>query len=156
MAAARRGGMDKLKKVLSGKKLNTNVGDEGGFAPDLKSNEEALSVLMEAIEKAGYEPGKDIALALDVAASEFYSDGSYTFEGASKSADEMVAYYSELVDAYPLVSIEDPLSEDDWDGWTKMTAELGGKVQIVGDDLTVTAVAQGRDAALDIHTSLRS
>jgi enolase len=127
-----------LKKVLSERGLATGLGDEGGFAPNLESNRAALDLILEAIKAAGYEPGRDIALALDVAASEFFEDGSYAFEGASKSADEMVAYYAELVDAYPLVSIEDPLNEDDWDGWKSMTDLLGTKVQIVGDDLFVT------------------
>ena len=127
-----------LKKVLHERGLATGLGDEGGFAPDLESNRAALDLILEAIKAAGYEPGRDIALALDVAASEFYEDGSYAFEGASKSADEMVAYYGELVDAYPLVSIEDPLNEDDWDGWKSMTDLLGTKVQLVGDDLFVT------------------
>jgi enolase len=127
-----------LKKVLHDRGLATGLGDEGGFAPDLESNRAALDLILEAITAAGYEPGRDIALALDVAASEFCTDGSYAFEGASKSADEMVAYYAELVDAYPLVSIEDPLDEEDWDGWKSMTELLGGRVQIVGDDLFVT------------------
>ncbi len=127
-----------LKKVLSERGLATGLGDEGGFAPNLESNRAALDLILEAIKAAGYEPGRDIALALDVAASEFFEDGSYAFEGASKSADEMVAYYAELVDAYPLVSIEDPLNEDDWDGWKSMTDLLGTKVQLVGDDLFVT------------------
>ncbi|MFM6847668.1 MAG: phosphopyruvate hydratase [Terrabacter sp.] len=127
-----------LKKVLSERGLATGLGDEGGFAPDLESNRAALDLILEAIKAAGYEPGRDIALALDVAASEFFEDGAYAFEGASKSADEMVAYYAELVDAYPLVSIEDPLNEEDWDGWKSMTDLLGTKVQIVGDDLFVT------------------
>ncbi|MEW1954785.1 phosphopyruvate hydratase [Terrabacter sp. NPDC080008] len=127
-----------LKKVLHDRGLATGLGDEGGFAPNLESNRAALDLILEAIRAAGYEPGRDIALALDVAASEFYEDGSYAFEGASKSADEMVAYYAELVAAYPLVSIEDPLNEEDWDGWKSMTELLGGKVQIVGDDLFVT------------------
>ena len=127
-----------LKKVLHERGLATGLGDEGGFAPDLESNRAALDLILEAIKAAGYEPGRDIALALDVAASEFYEDGSYAFEGASKSADEMVAYYGELVDAYPLVSIEDPLNEDHWDGWKSMTDLLGAKVQLVGDDLFVT------------------
>lgn len=127
-----------LKKVLSERGLATGLGDEGGFAPNLESNRAALDLILEAIKAAGYEPGRDIALALDVAASEFFEDGSYAFEGASKSADEMVAYYAELVDAYPLVSIEDPLNEEDWDGWKSMTDLLGTKVQIVGDDLFVT------------------
>ncbi|GAA2743255.1 phosphopyruvate hydratase [Terrabacter aerolatus] len=127
-----------LKKVLSERGLATGLGDEGGFAPNLESNRAALDLILEAIKAAGYEPGRDIALALDVAASEFFEDGSYAFEGASKSAEEMVAYYAELVDAYPLVSIEDPLNEEDWDGWKAMTDLLGDKVQIVGDDLFVT------------------
>ncbi|GAA2021075.1 phosphopyruvate hydratase [Terrabacter terrae] len=127
-----------LKKVLHDRGLATGLGDEGGFAPNLESNRAALDLILEAIRAAGYEPGRDIALALDVAASEFFEDGSYAFEGASKSADEMVAYYAELVAAYPLVSIEDPLNEEDWDGWKSMTELLGGKVQIVGDDLFVT------------------
>lgn len=127
-----------LKKVLSERGLATGLGDEGGFAPNLESNRAALDLILEAIKAAGYEPGRDIALALDVAASEFFEDGSYAFEGASRSADEMVAYYAELVEAYPLVSIEDPLNEEDWDGWKSMTELLGSKVQIVGDDLFVT------------------
>ncbi|NUR15488.1 MAG: phosphopyruvate hydratase, partial [Dermatophilaceae bacterium] len=121
-----------LKKVLSERGLATGLGDEGGFAPDLESNRAALDLILEAIKAAGYEPGRDIALALDVAASEFFEEGSYAFEGAKKSADEMVAYYAELVDAYPLVSIEDPLNEEDWDGWKSMTDLLGTKVQLVG------------------------
>ena len=127
-----------LKSVLKQKGLATGLGDEGGFAPNLESNRAALDLILEAIKNAGYEPGKDIALALDVAASEFYDDGGYTFEGAKKTSAEMIAYYSELVDAYPLVSIEDPLNEDDWEGWKAMTEALGRKVQLVGDDLFVT------------------
>ncbi|GHD83930.1 enolase [Salinibacterium amurskyense] len=127
-----------LKGLLKSKGLSTGLGDEGGFAPDLSSNRAALDLLMEAIEKAGFTPGKDIAVGLDVAATEFYKDGSYTFEGASKSAGDMSAYYAELVAAYPLVSIEDPLDEDDWEGWAQLTAEIGSKTQIVGDDLFVT------------------
>ena len=128
-----------LKSVLKKKGLATGLGDEGGFAPNLESNRAALDLILEAITNAGYEPGKEIALALDVAASEFYNeDGTYDFEGGKKSAAEMVAYYAELVDAYPLVSIEDPLNEDDWDGWHAMTERLGTKVQLVGDDLFVT------------------
>ncbi|TQM64168.1 phosphopyruvate hydratase [Humibacillus xanthopallidus] len=127
-----------LKKVLHERGLATGLGDEGGFAPDLESNRAALDLIVEAIEAAGYVAGRDIALALDVAASEFHDNGSYTFEGGSKTADEMVAYYGELVAAYPLVSIEDPLDEDDWDGWKAMTDLLGDKVQLVGDDLFVT------------------
>ncbi|MBK6955884.1 MAG: phosphopyruvate hydratase [Actinomycetales bacterium] len=127
-----------LKKVLHDRGLSTGLGDEGGFAPNLESNRAALDVIMEAIEKAGYTPGKDIALALDVAATEFYKDGAYQFEGAAKTAAEMTAYYAELVAAYPLVSIEDPMSEEDWDGWKAITDALGDKVQLVGDDLFVT------------------
>ena len=127
-----------LKSVLQERGLGTGLGDEGGFAPNLDSNADALDLILEAIEKAGYKPGKDIALALDVAATEFYDNGSYTFEGGTKSADEMIEYYAGLVEKYPLVSIEDPLNEDDWDGWKAMTDKLGDKVQIVGDDLFVT------------------
>ncbi|WP_026453383.1 phosphopyruvate hydratase [Saccharomonospora iraqiensis] len=127
-----------LKSVLKSRGLGTGLGDEGGFAPSLSSNREALDIIVTAIEKAGYRPGRDIALALDVAATEFFSDNTYTFEGSKRSAEQMIGYYSELVDAYPLVSIEDPLSEDDWDGWARLTAELGESVQLVGDDLFVT------------------
>ena len=127
-----------LKSVLKKRSLATSIGDEGGFAPNLESNRAALDLIIEAIEKAGYKPGSEIALALDVAATEFFSDGTYTFEGKSKSASEMIAYYSELLASYPLVSIEDPLAEDDWDGWRAMTADLGERVQLVGDDLFVT------------------
>ncbi|MCH8612131.1 phosphopyruvate hydratase [Arsenicicoccus dermatophilus] len=127
-----------LKKVLHDRGLATGLGDEGGFAPNLESNAAALDLILEAIRAAGYEPGKDIALALDVAASEFFDNGSYTFEGGQKSADEMIAYYKDLVERYPLVSIEDPLNEDDWDGWKSITEQLGDKVQLVGDDLFVT------------------
>jgi enolase len=127
-----------LKSVLKGRGLATGLGDEGGFAPNLGNNREALDLIVQAIEKAGYTPGRDVALALDVAATEFFGDGAYTFEGAKKSAEQMSAYYGELLANYPLVSIEDPLSEDDWDGWVTLTAEIGDKVQIVGDDLFVT------------------
>ncbi|NEM90699.1 phosphopyruvate hydratase [Galbitalea soli] len=127
-----------LKSIIHKQGLSTGLGDEGGFAPNLSSNRAALDLLMEAIAAAGFTPGKDIALGLDVASSEFYSDGSYTFEGAAKSAADMASYYAELVAAYPLVTIEDPLDEDDWEGWAHLTSELGGKVQIVGDDLFVT------------------
>ena len=127
-----------LKKVLHDRELSTGLGDEGGFAPNLESNRAALDLIVEAIEKAGYTPGKDVALALDVAATEFYKDGSYEFEGAKKSADEMADYYAELVANYPLVSIEDPMSEEDWAGWKAFTDKLGDKVQLVGDDLFVT------------------
>jgi enolase len=127
-----------LKSVLKKKGLATGLGDEGGFAPDLPTNSAALDLIAEAVGKAGYTLGSDIVLALDVAATEFFSDGSYTFEGAVKSADEMIAYYSKLLDAYPIVSIEDPLAEEDWAGWGALTAAVGGRIQIVGDDLFVT------------------
>jgi len=129
-----------LKSVLKKKGLATGVGDEGGFAPDLSSNRAALDLIAEAIEVAGLTLGRDVVLALDVAATEFYEDGVYAFEGAKKSADEMIAYYAELAAAYPIVSIEDPLNEEDWDGWKAMTDQLGDRLQIVGDDLFVTNV----------------
>ena len=129
-----------LKAVLKKRGLATGVGDEGGFAPDLPSNRDALDLIVEAIGSAGFTAGTDIALALDVAASEFYDNGSYTFEGAGKSASEMTSYYADLAAAYPIVSIEDPLNEDDWEGWKILTDELGDRVQIVGDDLFVTNV----------------
>ncbi|MCZ2526727.1 phosphopyruvate hydratase [Streptomyces sp. HB2AG] len=127
-----------LKAVLKERGLSTGLGDEGGFAPNLESNRAALDLIVEAIKKAGYTPGQDIALALDVAATEFYNDGAYTFEGKQLSAAEMSEYYAELVEAYPLVSIEDPLNEEDWDGWKTLTDKLGDRVQLVGDDLFVT------------------
>jgi enolase len=127
-----------LKSVLKTRGLATGLGDEGGFAPSLASNREALDLIVEAIEKAGYKLGSQVALALDVAATEFYRDGAYVFEGTKRSAEQMAAYYGELLDAYPLVSIEDPLSEDDWDGWVRLTDEIGERTQIVGDDLFVT------------------
>ena len=128
-----------LKAVLKEKGLATGLGDEGGFAPNLGSNREALDLILEAITRAGYEPGTQIALALDVAASEFFNeDGTYQFEGVGKTAEQLVDYYADLVDSYPLVSIEDPLNEDDWDGWKTLTDRLGDRVQIVGDDLFVT------------------
>ena len=127
-----------LKSVLKKRGLATSVGDEGGFAPNLESNRAALDLILEAIEIAGFKPGKDIGLAMDVAATEFHENGKYKFEGSLRTSDEMIAYYAELVSAYPLVSIEDPLDEEDWAGWTSMTASLGSKVQIVGDDLFVT------------------
>jgi enolase 1/2/3 len=128
-----------LKSVLKKKGLSTGLGDEGGFAPNLPANAAALDLIAEAVQAAGYILGSDIVLALDVAATEFYKEGAgYTFEGAAKSADEMIAYYRGLVDAYPIVSIEDPLAEDDWAGWTSLTASLGDRIQIVGDDLFVT------------------
>ncbi|MFF7992889.1 phosphopyruvate hydratase [Kitasatospora xanthocidica] len=131
-----------LKGVLKERGLSTGLGDEGGFAPNLDSNREALDLITEAIQKAGYVPGRDVALALDVAASEFYQDGAYQFEGKALSAAELIEYYAELVAAYPLVSIEDPLDESDWDGWKAMTVKLGDKVQLVGDDLFVTNPAR--------------
>ncbi len=130
-----------LKSVLDAKGCPTTVGDEGGFAPDLGSNEEALQVIVEAIEKAGYKPGEDICIAMDAAASEFYKDGKYILKAEAKqekTTDEMIAFYSDLLEKYPIVSIEDPLSEDDWAGWKTITEKLGDKVQIVGDDLFVT------------------
>lgn len=129
-----------LKKVLAGRGLATAIGDEGGFAPNLASNEEALKVIVEAIEKAGYKPGEQVALALDVAATELFENGKYNLvgEGVVKTAAEMVAYYESLVGKYPIISIEDGLSEDDWEGWKLLTERLGGKVQLVGDDLFVT------------------
>ena len=127
-----------LKSVLKKQGLATSIGDEGGFAPNLASNRAALDLILEAVEKAGFKPGKEIALAMDVAATEFHEKGKYNFEGKQLTSDQMIAYYTELVSSYPLVSIEDPLDEDDWDGWKKMTAQLGAKIQIVGDDLFVT------------------
>ena len=129
-----------LKKVLKEKGYNVAVGDEGGFAPNLKSSEEAIQLIAEAIKKAGYEPGKDIFIALDPAASELYQDGKYILsrEGVVRTSDEMIDYYAELVDKYPIISIEDGLAEDDWEGWQKLTQKLGHKIQIVGDDLYVT------------------
>jgi enolase len=131
-----------LKKVLSKRGYDTNVGDEGGFAPNLGSNVEAVEVLLEAIEKAGYTPGEQIALALDPAASEFYRDGAYHLEAEDKvlSSDEMIAYWMEWVDRYPIVSLEDGLAEDDWSGWAALTRAMGDRVQLVGDDLFVTNV----------------
>lgn len=129
-----------LKSVLKDKGLNTAVGDEGGFAPNLASNEEAIKTIIEAIEKAGYKPGDDVKIALDVASSELYNDGKYELkgEGVTKTSDEMIAMYSELVDKYPIISIEDGLDENDWEGWEKLTKALGDRVQLVGDDLFVT------------------
>ena len=127
-----------LKSVLKGKGLSTGLGDEGGFAPNLESNRAALDLILVAIEKAGLTPGTDIALALDVAATEFFSEGAYQFEGKALTPDEMIAYYAKLVEDYPLVSIEDPLSEDEWGSWSQLVATVGDKVQIVGDDLFVT------------------
>lgn len=129
-----------LKKVLNAKGYNTAVGDEGGFAPNLKSNEEAIQVILEAVEKANYIPGKDILIAMDVAASEMFKDGLYHFEGEglTRDTDAMIEFYQDLVNKYPIISIEDPLSEEEWDAWKKITLALGNKVQLVGDDLFVT------------------
>lgn len=133
-----------LKKLLSEKGLATGLGDEGGFAPDLPNNRAALDLISEAVKLAGYELGSEIALALDVASTEFFNEetGKYSFEGTERTAVEMISYYSELIANYPLVSIEDPLAEDDWSGWTQITAELGERVQLVGDDLYVTNPAR--------------
>jgi enolase len=127
-----------LKSVLKADGLPTGLGDEGGFAPDLSAATAALDLIATAVDKAGYTLGQDIALALDVAATEFYIDGVYSFERSNRNAEQMIDYYADLLGAYPLVSIEDPLAEDDWDGWVRLTAELGDRVQIVGDDLFVT------------------
>lgn len=129
-----------LRSVVRKKGLNTAVGDEGGIAPDLKSNDEALDLIVNAIEVAGYKPGEEVLIALDAAASEMYKEGVYVFEGEGKkrSSDEMVGFWADLVSKYPIISIEDGLAEDDWDGWKKMTEAIGGRVQIVGDDLFVT------------------
>ncbi len=133
-----------LKKVLKEKGYNISVGDEGGFAPNLQSSEEAIQLIVKAIEKAGYKPGKDIFITLDPAASELYKEGKYILsrEGAIRTSDEMIDYYTELVDKYPIISIEDGLAEDDWEGWKKLTKKLGNKIQIVGDDLYVTDKAR--------------
>src|SRR3954464_14728598 len=127
-----------LKAVLKSQGLSTGLGDEGGFAPSLQSNRTALDVISQAVDKAGLRLGSDIVFAMDVAATEFYSDGAYQFEGSPKTAEQMVAYYTELVANYPIVSIEDPMSEEDWDGWISLTSELDDVIQIVGDDLFVT------------------
>ncbi|WP_293770850.1 phosphopyruvate hydratase [uncultured Corynebacterium sp.] len=131
-----------LKSVIKDKGLSTGLGDEGGFAPEAESTKAALDLIVEAIKKAGFEPGKDIALALDVASSEFYKDGKYHFEGGEHTAEEMSKVYEELIASYPIVSIEDPLQEDDWEGYTTLTAAIGDKVQIVGDDFFVTNPAR--------------
>jgi len=131
-----------LKNVLSGRGLNTNVGDEGGFAPSLSTNEMALEVILEAIEKAGFRPGEDVYLALDPAASELYHDGQYVLprEGRTLTTDEMIDFWADWVERYPIISLEDPLAEDDWEGWSKLVARVSKRVQIVGDDLLVTNV----------------
>ncbi|MEO0238903.1 MAG: phosphopyruvate hydratase [candidate division WOR-3 bacterium] len=127
-----------LKKILKSKGQVTSVGDEGGFAPQIKTAKEAIETLLEAIETAGYKAGKDIYLAIDSAASEFYENGKYNFEGAKLTSDEMISYYEALVSEYPIISLEDPLAEEDWEGWKKITEKLGNKIQIVGDDIFVT------------------
>ena len=127
-----------LKSVLKAKGLSTGLGDEGGFAPDLPTNRDALDLIIEGIRETGLTVGRDVALALDVAASEFYGSDGYAFEGKTRRADDLIAYYEELVGSYPIVSIEDPLDEEDWDGWARITAVLGARIQIVGDDLFVT------------------
>ena len=134
-----------LKSLLKSKGLSTGLGDEGGFAPDFEHNRAALDFIAEAIGKAGFTLGTDIALGLDVAATEFFENGVYRFEGKDRTSAEMNAYYAELADAYPLISIEDPLNEDDWEGWAALTSELGTKLQLVGDDLFVTNPARLAD-----------
>ncbi|RMG05108.1 MAG: phosphopyruvate hydratase [Nitrospirae bacterium] len=134
-----------LKKTLKERGLSTAVGDEGGFAPDLNKNEEALSLIIEAIEKSGYKPGEEVCLALDVAASELYEDGKYNFEGRMIESSELISYYSDLIEKYPILSIEDGLGENDWDGWEKMTGQLGSRLQLVGDDIFVTNTRILRD-----------
>jgi len=143
-----------LKKVLAGKGLNTNVGDEGGFAPSLGSNAEAIELILEAIEKAGYKPGEDIWIALDPAASEIYEDGKYHLRRENRvlTSDEMVGFYADWVERFPIISIEDGLDEDDWDGWAKLMAAVGDRVQIVGDDLLVTNVERVQKA-IDTHAA---
>jgi len=137
-----------LKSVLHAEGLSTGLGDEGGFAPNLPSNRAALDYIVKAVESAGLKPGADVAFALDVAASEFAADGAYAFEGESRTAEQMIGYYADLVSSYPIVSIEDPLDEEDWSGWRAITGELGDKVQLVGDDLFVTNVERlGRGIA---------
>ncbi|QPK79866.1 phosphopyruvate hydratase [Corynebacterium lizhenjunii] len=131
-----------LKSVIKSKGLSTGLGDEGGFAPEAESTRAALDLIVEAIKKAGFEPGKDIALALDVASSEFFKDGKYHFEGGEHTAEEMAKVYEQLIAEYPIVSIEDPLQEDDWEGYTALTAAIGDKVQLVGDDFFVTNPAR--------------
>jgi enolase len=144
-----------LKGVLKQRGLVTSVGDEGGFAPNLDTNRAALDLILEAIALTGMTPGRDIALALDVAASEFHTDGVYVFEGAKKSAEELSTYYADLVANYPIVSIEDPLDESDWDGWKHLTDQIGAQVQLVGDDLFVTNPERlGRGIELGVANSI--
>jgi enolase len=144
-----------LKSVLKKDGLSTGLGDEGGFAPDLPSNRAALDLIGRAVEQAGYRLGSDVVLALDVAATEFFDAGSYTFEGKARSSEDLIGYYRELVDAFPLVSIEDPLAEDDWEGWTAITSALGDRVQLVGDDLFVTNPERLR-RGIETHAASRS
>lgn len=141
-----------LKTVIKERGLSTGLGDEGGFAPNLSSNAAALDLIIEAIEKAGFKPGQDVALALDVASTEFFKDGLYQFEGEGRSTDYMVSYYEKLISDYPLVSIEDPLSEDEWDAWASLTAQIGDRVQLVGDDLFVTNPERLRKG-IDLHAA---
>lgn len=140
-----------LKKVLKEKGYNTNVGDEGGFAPDLSSNEEGFKVIIEAIEKAGYVPGKDVSLGIDVAASEFYKDGYYYLDNKKLTTSELIAFYEKLVDTYPIISIEDPVDENDWEGFQEITKVLGDRIQLVGDDLFVTNI-KCLQKGIDLHT----
>jgi len=146
-----------LRSVVRKKGLNTAVGDEGGIAPDLKSNEEALDLIISAIEAAGYKPGDDVLIALDAAASEMYKDGLYVFEGEGKkrTSEEMVEFWTDLVSRYPIISIEDGFAEDDWDGWKKMTENLGDRVQIVGDDLLLQ-IPKGSKEALETGSAIQS
>lgn len=139
-----------LKKVLKEKGYNTNVGDEGGFAPDLKSNEEGFKVIIEAIEEAGYTPGTDVYLGIDVAASEFYQDGYYSLDNKKLTTDELIDFYEKLVDTYPIISIEDPVDENDWLGFQKITERLGDRIQLVGDDLFVTNI-ECLEKGLELH-----
>ena len=141
-----------LKAVIKERGLSTGLGDEGGFAPNLSSNAAALDLIIEAIEKAGFKPGQDVALALDVASTEFFKDGLYQFEGEGRSTDYMVSYYEKLISDYPLVSIEDPLYEDEWDAWASQTAQIGDRVQLVGDDLFVTNPERLRKG-IDLHAA---
>ncbi|MDD3726508.1 MAG: phosphopyruvate hydratase, partial [Candidatus Ratteibacteria bacterium] len=127
-----------LKKTLKGKGYSTSVGDEGGFAPNLKKNEEAMELIIKAIEDSGYIPGKDISIALDIAASSLWDNGTYNFEGKKVSSDELIDYYEKIIKKYPIFSIEDGLAENDWDGWKEMTDKIGDKIQLVGDDVFVT------------------
>ncbi len=146
-----------LKKVLKGRGLSTAIGDEGGFAPNLASNEEAIQVILAAVTEAGYQPGKDIVLAIDAAASEFYKDGAYRLagEGLVKTSEEMVEYWAQLAEKYPILSLEDGLAEDDWAGWALLTERLGGKIQLVGDDLFVTNTERlGQGIAKNVGNSI--